>query len=1015
MATIVLGAVGLAVGASVGQPQMGFSIGTAVGSAIDAKAQRRIGSTARLSDLRVSGSQYGAPISQIWGSFRTQGNMIWVARDLRGNTLIEHRHKHSTFFGLQKLPSTYTYTASFAILVCRGPVSRIKRIWAPNRTVYDANATPTSTYTIRIYLGDETQGQDSLMVAQTGATGGVANTPGYRGACYVVFQDLPLGEWGNQIPNLSFEVERWGALTALVQDSFNRADGNVGNADSGQTWQQSGGTVLVSSNQGMSTIAQAYIDSGISDATIQMTISNRDVTDGSSRIIARFVDTNNYLYWGESTGPHHYELVRKQAGLFNTITTTAITPANGDVVKLVLNGSSLQGYVNGVLQATGTETFQQTETRHGFGSAAATSTVDDFTVTPLTVTTIKLSDILADIFEQSGLTSTQYDVTAATDVVSGMALQERQSASNALDGALAIYNTQLVEVDGKIKASKRGGAAVAAPAVTDLGAAFWSPGNEPAVKVETKRVQELELPFRLDLTYFSPTTKYQAATQGATRYTKTALQRSVTITAPIVLVDTTARQTAETLLYRQWIEREEFTFSLPMAYLGLVPGDVLTLPISGNLLRVRLIEVNLSVPGPIQCVAVLDDAAVLTQVIAGPDLTAASDEAAAIIATSLVAWSGNAIVNDDADSIGFYLVANGTTAGYWPGAAIYWSRDGGASYQELDAAPDGATLGTTLTALPAFTNTGVWDTLNTLDVNITAGDIPVTTSDSDMLAGANLALVGDELIQFAVVTALGGTQYRLSRLLRGQRGTDGRWGEHVVGERFAQFDAGNLRREALGFDLRAKSILVKALTPGQTLGDVSPITVYISGEEFKTYAPVLISATRDGSQNITVAWYRRDRKYVGLQDLYDEPISETSESYTVAVLSGTQKTISGISNATSAVVTATGHGFSVTQVVFITGVYGMVQINGTLATITAVGDVNHFTVSVDTSQFGVYTASPSGGTAERAVRQISASSPTAAYSSASQVTDFGSNQPSVRVRVAQTGRYGAGYWGAATV
>jgi hypothetical protein len=37
---------------------------------------------------------------------------------------------------------------------------------------------------------------------------GAANTPAYRGTAYVVFEELPLGNYGNRLPQLSFEVFR---------------------------------------------------------------------------------------------------------------------------------------------------------------------------------------------------------------------------------------------------------------------------------------------------------------------------------------------------------------------------------------------------------------------------------------------------------------------------------------------------------------------------------------------------------------------------------------------------------------------------------------------------------------------------------------------------------------------------------------------------------------------------------------------------------------------------------------
>ena len=37
----------------------------------------------------------------------------------------------------------------------------------------------------------------------------------------------------------------------------------------------------------------------------------------------------------------------------------------------------------------------------------------------------------------------------------------------------------------------------------------------------------------------------------------------------------------------------------------------------------------------------------------------------------------------------------------WPGATLFWSRDGGTTYTELASLTDGATLGTAATALAA--------------------------------------------------------------------------------------------------------------------------------------------------------------------------------------------------------------------------------------------------------------------------------------------------------------------------
>ncbi|MEM9760908.1 MAG: glycoside hydrolase/phage tail family protein [Pseudomonadota bacterium] len=95
-------------------------------------------------------------------------------------------------------PTEYLYYASFAVALCEGPITGIGRIWA------DGELLDTAGITWRWYPGDEAQTADPFIATKMGA----ANTPAYRGTAYVVFEDLPLGNYGNRLPQLSFEVFR---------------------------------------------------------------------------------------------------------------------------------------------------------------------------------------------------------------------------------------------------------------------------------------------------------------------------------------------------------------------------------------------------------------------------------------------------------------------------------------------------------------------------------------------------------------------------------------------------------------------------------------------------------------------------------------------------------------------------------------------------------------------------------------------------------------------------------------
>ena len=208
MATLVLGAVGSAIGASIGGGLLGISaatiggaIGTMAGSVVDSwivgslqPDQRYEG--ARLDSLRVTSATEGTTIPRVFGRMRLGGNIIWAT------DFTEHVSTSTQGGGKGGGPSVttteYSYTASFAVALCEGPITGIGRIWA------DGELLDTSTVTWRWYPGDEAQAADPFIAAKMGAEG----APAYRGTAYVVFEELDLSPFGNRIPQLSFEVFR---------------------------------------------------------------------------------------------------------------------------------------------------------------------------------------------------------------------------------------------------------------------------------------------------------------------------------------------------------------------------------------------------------------------------------------------------------------------------------------------------------------------------------------------------------------------------------------------------------------------------------------------------------------------------------------------------------------------------------------------------------------------------------------------------------------------------------------
>jgi hypothetical protein len=216
MATLALAAVGAAVGTSVlpagvsflGVALSGATIGSEVGALagayVDAalfgpSGQSRAVEGPRLSDLRVTASTEGAPLPRIYGRARVGGQIIW-ATDLEEEiiTTTESSGSGKGGSGGDTTLTQYRYYANFAVALGEGVVTRIGRIWA------DEQELDLARTQFRLHTGAETQAADSLIVAHDGAD----NAPAYRGVAYIVFERFPLADYGNRVPQLSFEVFR---------------------------------------------------------------------------------------------------------------------------------------------------------------------------------------------------------------------------------------------------------------------------------------------------------------------------------------------------------------------------------------------------------------------------------------------------------------------------------------------------------------------------------------------------------------------------------------------------------------------------------------------------------------------------------------------------------------------------------------------------------------------------------------------------------------------------------------
>ena len=190
MATLVLTAVGTAVAGPLGG-LVGSFLGASLDRVIFGSGRQQ---SSRSGNLAVQSSAYGEPIPRIYGRMRVAGNLIWSPG-------IRESQARSGG-GKQRAGTGYTYSASFAVALAARHVGAIARIWADGKLLRNSGGSFVVATTMRFYPGTEAQSADPLIVA----TEGLAHAPAYRGIAYVVFEDLALADYGNRIPNLTFEI-----------------------------------------------------------------------------------------------------------------------------------------------------------------------------------------------------------------------------------------------------------------------------------------------------------------------------------------------------------------------------------------------------------------------------------------------------------------------------------------------------------------------------------------------------------------------------------------------------------------------------------------------------------------------------------------------------------------------------------------------------------------------------------------------------------------------------------------
>ncbi|MBS1716475.1 MAG: phage tail protein [Armatimonadetes bacterium] len=446
----------------------------------------------------------------------------------------------------------------------------------------------------------------------------------------------------------------------------------------------------------------------------------------------------------------------------------------------------------------------------------------------LSTGTTTLGVLASDLCRLAGLATSDLDVSLAGVAVPGYAVDTGSSTQDQLDPLLQCYGFDAVEVDGVLRFLPRGGGAVAEITQGAMGAS--SQDNKPKTTVKTLS-DRTDLPGRLDLVYNDPTRSYQQTTQTEIRQSAN-IHNSIKISTGLSLSADDARRMVGRLLDTAWVESESAELYLPMSFLKVAAGDPVLVDSNTGPLRARVTEVVLAPLGELRMKAVRDDVGVLTQDEtgdAGSGTAPASTKQLKAEPTDFLVWSGAELADADQTAPGFYVAANGGEN--WAGGSIYYSVDGGTSYQFGAGISGRSTFGTSSGTLATFGSAGSWDNTNSVGVSLTYGSL-TSSPDAQVQSGQNWAVLGSEVLGIGTATLTSSLHYTLSHLLRGLRSSS--MTGHGSGELFVLVSKA-IARVSVDSSLSGQTLLVKVVSKFQTLADVTAKSVTIQA---RTKLPV---------------------------------------------------------------------------------------------------------------------------------------------------------------------------------
>jgi hypothetical protein len=401
--------------------------------------------------------------------------------------------------------------------------------------------------------------------------------------------------------------------------------------------------------------------------------------------------------------------------------------------------------------------------------------------------------------------------------------------------------------------------------------------------IARRRAQETELASELVLRFIDEGKDFRVSTAASRRLAGES-RRTTTLDLAAIMEFPQAERLTDALLRDIWIGRERAELVLPPSALEIEAGDLMTLP---GATPERLIAERIE-DGESRLVSLqrVDERGLLP--------LGAARRKTPPVQPLFGAPEVRVIEFAPPDGEAAHAPRLAVFADPWPGlVAVYAATEGG-GYRLATTLTGRATMGRLAAELFSGPH-GVFDRGNAIEVELFGGAL-ASLPDIDVLAGGNAAAVKTdsgswEVLQFAEAELIAEKTYRLTRLLRGQLGTEQTMASGAdIGADFVLLDRAvatlPLKSEQLGLPL---SYRVGPARDDHAAPSFSQLTITAGGTGLKPFAPVQFRARRDvASGDLLLAWVRRTRFGGTSWELVEVPLNEEAEAYRLEILDGAE-------------------------------------------------------------------------------------------------------------------------------